>query len=328
MIQDKSVFCTYFDKGFLTKGLALHSSLINNNPNAKLWILAFDKYTENVLKKMKLRGVTVISLDDFEDKELLAAKKTRNQIEYYWTCTPSLPLYIFKKNPDIKYATYLDGDLFFYSDASIGVSEIANGSMLAVPHRFPKGMEHIAKDSGYFNVAFNTFKNDATGTKCLKRWREQCNEWCYWKLEDGKLGDQMYLDEWPKLYGKSLIQSSNIGVDAAPWNISQYKVSKKGKYVYLNDTKLSCYHFHQFQILGPNNFSRVLGYTLSKEVIKYIYEPYEKELKKQYKIVKKYDADFEIISPRTEENKTQLIRQRLAKYIGPIYWKIKGWLIN
>ena len=36
--------------------------------------------------------------------------------------------------------------------------------------------------------------------KCLKKWTNQCLEWCYYKLEDGKMGDQKFLDEWPKLY--------------------------------------------------------------------------------------------------------------------------------
>ncbi len=328
MIQDKVIYCTYFNKNFLLKGLALHSSLIKFNPDAKLWILAFDKYTENLLEKMRLKGVTTISLKDFEDKELLKVKSTRNKVEYIWTCTPSLPLYIIRKNPSVRYVTYLDADLYFYSDAMTGVREIKNGSMVVVEHRFPKGREHIAKDSGIFNVAFNVFKNDKTGVKCLKRWRKQCLDWCYWKLEDGKLGDQMYLDEWPKLYGDGLIKSQNIGLDTAPWNISQYKVSKKGNFVYINDTKLSCYHFHQFQILGPNNFSKILGYTLSKDVIKYIYEPYEEEIRNQYKIVKKYDSNFKIKPSSSDDNKIQIFRSRLAKYIGPFYWKFKGWLRN
>lgn len=328
MKKNKPVFCTYFDKGFLQKGLALHTSLIKHNPDAELWVLAFDKYTEDILKRMKLKGVIVISLSEFEDDRLLAVKRSRNVVEYYWTCTPSLPLYVFKKKPSIKLLTYLDADLYFYSDATIGVDEIGKNSILAVPHRFPKNMESLAIDSGVFNVAFNVFKNDATGIKCLKRWRKQCLDWCFWRHEDGKLGDQMYLNEWPKLYRGKFTKSSNIGVDAAPWNISQYKVSKKGKFVYLDDTKLSCYHFHQFQILGANNFSRVLGYTLSRDIIKNIYEPYEAELRKQYKIVKKYDPGFKIEIIEKDKNKFAVIKQKLAKYIGPVYWKVKTWIKN
>ena len=311
MEQDKTIFCTYFDKGFLLKGLALHSSLIKHNPNAKLWILAFDKYTEKILKRLKLSGVTVIALRDFEDKELLSVKPSRHPVEYYWTCTPSWITYIMKKNPSVKYVTYLDGDLYFYSDPQMGVGNIGKKSLLAVEHRFPKGKENLAIGSGRFNVAFNVFKNDKIGVSCLKRWKNQCLEWCYWKHENGKLGDQMYLDEWPKLYGNNLAISKNVGLNAAPWNISQYKVTNKKSWTYINNDKLICYHFHQFQILGPNHFSRVLGYTLSKNVIKYIYEPYEEELKRQYLIVKKLDKNFEINI--AERDKGVFLRQKLTR---------------
>ena len=119
---DNIVYCTYFDKGFLLKGLALHASLIKFNPDAKLWILAFDKFTEELLKKMKLKGVTVIALEDFEDKELLAVKPSRHPVEYYWTCTPSWALYVLKNNSDAKYIVYLDADmLFYFSVVSTGI---------------------------------------------------------------------------------------------------------------------------------------------------------------------------------------------------------------
>jgi hypothetical protein len=326
MAKNDVIYCTYFDKGFLLKGLALHASLIKSNPDAKLWVLAFDKYTEQILKRMNLKGVTVVALSDFEDKELLAVKNTRHPVEYYWTCTPSWVLYIMKKLPSAKQVVYIDGDIFFYSNPDTGVVEIGDKSILTVEHRFPPGREILVKDSGRFNVAFNVFRNDKTGIACLQRWRKQCLDWCYWKHEDGKLGDQMYLDEWPKLYGTDLVISKNVGVDAAPWNISQYKITQSGDTVYINRDKLVCYHFHQFQILGSSRFSRVLGYTLSRDTVKYIYEPYEEEITKQYRLVKKVDDNFKI--EETENDKVMLFRERLARYFGPVYWRIKSLLGN
>lgn len=323
---NNTVFCTYFDKGFLLKGLALHSSLIKYQPKAKLWILAFDKYTENLLKKMKLKGVTVVSLEEFEDKELLSVKKSRNMVEYYWTCTPSWPLYIFRKRPQTKFAVYLDSDMFFYSDGLNAVEEIGNKSILAVEHRFPKERKGLEITSGRFNVAFNVFRNDKIGITCLKRWRKQCLEWCYWRHEKGKLGDQMYLNEWPELYRRSLVISKNLGVDAAPWNISQYEVNRKKGGVYINEDRLICYHFHQFQILGPGHYGRVLGYTLPKSVIDLIYKPYEDELNRQDKIVKSFDPNFEI--GKTKQDVKMLIWHRLAKYLGPFYWRVIGLFEN
>jgi hypothetical protein len=322
--EKTTVYCTYFDKGFLLKGLALHESLIKHNPNAKLWILAFDKYTEKILNRIKLKGVTVVALEEFEDKELLAIKPTRHPVEYYWTCTPSWILYVLNNNPQTKYVVYLDADMFIYSDVDGGVAEIGNKSILAVEHRFPKGGENMEKVSGRFNVAFNVFKNDKIGRDCLKRWRGQCLEWCYWTPKDGKLGDQSYLDEWSKLYSKNFTISKNVGVDAAPWNISQYKVKLREQSVYVDNDQLICYHFHQFQILGPNHFSRVLGYTLSTDVIKNIYEPYEKELRKQYEKVKKLDRNYKV--EMTEKDKAEPFRNKVVRRLGPTYSIVRGLL--
>ena len=313
-----TIYCTYFDKGFLLKGLALYESLIRYSPDAKLWVLAFDEYTYKILNKLKLKGVTVIKLSNFEDRELLAVKPTRQFFEYYWTCSPSLPLYVFNKNKDANYVVYLDADLYFYSDVAPGVREIGDKSILIVEHRFPKGREGIAETAGKFNVAFNVFKRDIEGINCLKRWRGQTIEWCYAQPENGKMGDQMYLNEWPKLY-KNVVLSKNLGVDAAPWNISQYKVKKTNGYIYINQDKLICYHFHQFQILSATSFSRVHGFTLSKEVVENIYIPYEIEIKKQYKRLRNIDPTFTITAPK--QNTAQLTRQKLAKFVGPIYWK-------
>ncbi|HKB88295.1 MAG TPA: hypothetical protein VKC53_01460 [Patescibacteria group bacterium] len=331
-MKEKSIFCVYFDKGFLLKGLALYDSLHRTTPGVELWVLALDKYTEKILKKMRLPGMTVVPMADFEDKELLAVKSSRSVVEYYWTCSPSWPLYIFKKNPDVKYVIYLDADLYFFSSAMVGVDEIGKGSLLSIEHRFPKGLEGLAKRNGRFNLAFNVFKNDSEGLKCLKRWRKQCLDWCYWKPEEGKMGDQGYLDEWPKLY-KNLVISKNLGLDAAPWNISQYKVSKKNGSVFINNDKLVCYHFHQFQILGPKSFNRVYGYTLPKNVVEFIYKSYEAEIAKQYRKIRNFDKTFEIRPPLVSTAK--VFQQTIAKYIGPIYWRFtslasnfKAWLSN
>lgn len=319
--RKKIVYCTYFDKAFILKGLALHNSLMTHNPDSKLWILAFDSYTERVLRRMKLKGVTVVSLKDFEDKALLTVKPTRHNVEYYWTCTPSWILYVMRKSR-ADFVTYLDADLLFYSNPDSGVLEIGKKSILAVEHRFPKGRESMAAGSGRFNVAFNVFKNDAEGKKCLERWRQQCLDWCYWRSEDGKLGDQMYLDEWPRLYRKSLLISKNIGVDVAPWNVSQYSVKSKNGRVYVDSAPLICYHFHTFRILSPNHFGRVMGYTLSRGAVENIYKPYEDELRRQYLFVKKIDKKFSV-SP-TDKDKKMLHKQGFLMHLSPVYWRVRN----
>lgn len=315
---ENTIFCTYFDKGFILRGMALHESLVKLAPNAKLWIFAFDAYTERILKKLNLRGVRVVSLKELEDKQLLAVKRSRSKVEYMWTSTPSLPLYIFKHSP-AKYVVYLDADEYFFSSPKSIFDELGGKSLFAVEHMYPKGREGLNEADGRFNVAINVFKKDKVGIRCLKRWRGQCIEWCYWRFEDGKLGDQLYLNEWPDLYGKDLVISKNIGINVAPWNVMQYKISRRAGRVYVNSSPIVCYHFHQFQIFGPNKFNRVYGYTLSHEVVENIYKPYEEELRLQYGKLKKVVPSFKIIPPI--KYSSQIVRQRMGKYLGPIYWR-------
>ena len=91
-------FCTYFDKNYLFKGLALYRSLERHLDGFTLWILCFDELTREILQKMGLERANLIALAEFErgDEALLEAKGTRSYKEYLWTVTPSLPLYILK----------------------------------------------------------------------------------------------------------------------------------------------------------------------------------------------------------------------------------------
>ena len=72
------IYCTYFDRGFLLKGLALHESLIRHSPNARLWVLAFDKYTENLLKKMVGAGPADANAIKDADEEFAQYGKVLN----------------------------------------------------------------------------------------------------------------------------------------------------------------------------------------------------------------------------------------------------------
>lgn len=323
--QQGIIYCTYFDKNYLLKGLSMCSSFLRHNPTAKLWVLSFDSYTDEILNKLNLKRVTVIHLADFEDKQLLKAKQNRSLVEYYWTCTPSLPLYIFKKNPKIKKVIYLDADLFFYSSVTPVFVELGDKSILTVEHRYPKGQESRIKTSGRFNVGFQIFNRDKEGLSCLKRWRKQCLDWCFWRLEDGKLGDQLYLNEWPNLYSK-LVISQNFGLNAAPWNISQYWVSKKNDRVYINEDRLICYHFHQFQILRENSFEFSSGYYFSKIVQDYIYKKYILDLERQIKNLKRLDKSFTI--NYVQRGKISLLKVSFKKLIGPYYWRLNTILDN
>ena len=85
----------------------------------------------------KLNKVTVVSSDEFETDELKEVKKERSKAEYCWTCTPSVISYVLRKY-DVPDCTYIDSDLFFYSDPAVLISELDqhNKNVLITEHRF------------------------------------------------------------------------------------------------------------------------------------------------------------------------------------------------
>jgi hypothetical protein len=258
----------------------MYESLINHSSDFQLYIFAFDSLAERILKKMDLAKVKVISLEEFETPDLLNVKKERSKAEYCWTCTSSIIFHVLKKY-DVSDCTYLDSDLYFFSDPSVLIAELVqhNKNVLMTEHRFsflPRLYEE--KRSGRFCVQFMTFRNEESSMKVLDRWRKQCIEWCYARHEDGKFGDQKYLDEWPLLYDNTHILEHQGG-GVAPWNLDKYRFytdnSKIKGIVRKTGTEfdLVFYHFQYVKFL-ENNIYDIGWYHISSYNEKLLYHPY------------------------------------------------------
>ena len=74
-------YCTYFDKNYLSRGLALYNSLLRTHKTKfHLYIVAFDKFTYNFLKKKNFKFITCIYFKNFENRELKKVKKGRTLV--------------------------------------------------------------------------------------------------------------------------------------------------------------------------------------------------------------------------------------------------------
>ncbi|HVZ10838.1 MAG TPA: glycosyl transferase [Candidatus Paceibacterota bacterium] len=264
----------------MARGLALYHSLCTHSQPFHLWILCLDRETEEFLKNSNLSHITLIPLKDFEDQALLSIKSTRTAEEYFWTCTPSLPLYVLKNNPTLETIAYLDADLYFYFSPEPLYTELETNSIYIIPHRFPPQKKYREEIDGIFNVGMLIFKNNTEGNACLNWWRERCIEWCYRTPENGKMGDQKYLDSFPKLFSGVTI-SKHKGACVAPWNIKNYKVTKKENTVYIDDQPLIFYHFFRLPIYKPAHFLPLTPpshYTDWSPARLYIYDQYIRDL--------------------------------------------------
>lgn len=275
-------FCTLFDSNYLSRGIAMHASLSRHCKSFHLYVFAFDQKCFDVLNTLQLPNVTTIALHEFEDQELLQLKTERSNSEYCWTCTPSTILYIIHKYK-ADHCIYIDADLYFYSDPQVLVNEMGNKSVLITEHRFTEKYKN-AIINGKYCVQFMLFKNNEEGLHVLDWWRTACNNWCYARFEDGKFGDQKYLDDWTTRFS-CVHELKHLGGGVAPWNIQQYDIytiedrlkglEKKSEKKF----DIVFYHFHGLRFL-QNDKVDLCEYQLTKDNIELIYKPYLQHLEK------------------------------------------------
>ena len=244
-------YATYFDRHYLTRGLALYQSLVAHSPPFTLWVLCLDATVESVLRRLALPGIRLLALAELEavDRALLKARPNRTTLEYYWTTTPAYLRHLLERDASIELLAYLDADLFFYADPSPLFDELGGGSMLAMPTDWTPEAYQLGPKSR-FNLGMALFRRCGETTVCLERWREQCLDWCYDRFEPGRFGDQGYLDEWPELYS-GFVAGRNLGARLGPWNLANYHLTAPDGRPRVDGAPVVFFHFGRFRIVLP-----------------------------------------------------------------------------
>lgn len=269
--------CTLFDNNYLTRVLALHSSLIKHCASFRLYALCMDETSYKTLCDRKLRGIVPIALQELEknDDELMQAKGNRTRIEYYFTCTPSLPLFVLNYYPEVDLIHYIDADMYLFANFNLVSDEMRDASVGITAHRFHRFAKRRTR-FGIYNVGLLSFKRDENGLACLRWWRENCNQWCYDRVEDGRFADQRYLDDWPaRFQGVHVFQQK--GINVGPWNLGNYRVTVSDGQLWVDDQPLVLFHFARLKEIQPWLYdSDLAGYFIipNRAVRRHIYGPY------------------------------------------------------
>lgn len=285
------MYCTYFDSGYLSRGLTLISSLRSFGDNSDVYVLALDSATETFLRDHAPENVFVININELENSEpaLLPLKTQRSRMEYYFTCTPLLIRYVMNQlaTPG-SIAIYLDADLFFFDDPQLVISAMGKGSVGIIEHRYPDSVAPKLAKYGRFNVGWVGFKDDASGRNVLDWYASKTLEWCSDKPEDGKYADQGYLDWFPDFDGVEILKSP--GFNLAPWNTRRHKLkltpagrshqNNSDSTLTVDGEPLVFFHFHGLRTVGSWFVSSQIIYKSQMNEIlrKRVYQPYVNKL--------------------------------------------------
>ena len=261
-------YVTLFDSAFMPQGLALHASMRRYAGTFTLWVLCMDDDVKAKLDSLGISTIRTVGLGEVETAALLAVKSTRNRAEYCWTLTPFTPTMVFERDPQVQRVTYIDADMFLLKSPRPIFTEFeASGkAVLITDHAYDPEYDESAT-SGQYCVQFMTFVREAS-EPVRRWWQDRCIEWCFDRIENGKLGDQKYLDDWTIRFPGSVHVLQQIDVLLAPWNARRFPYSRA-----------IAWHFHGFRLLANNKVLLHRAYEIPDIVDKMIYLPNMKEIK-------------------------------------------------
>ena len=289
-------FITLLDKNYISRASVMIETLFYFKQESKheIFILCLDDETEVYFSNKE--NIHIINLFTLESNfaELKSAKQNRTYVEYIFTLSPFLPLYIFKNFKDINRITSIDADLYFLNDPFNIINNLGSDFIGITAHNFIESNMHL-EIYGKYNVSFQSFPCNIITINCLKSWAKSCIDYCSDTLDDkGRYADQKYLDEWPNIYNNiKIFPSPNIGL--APWNLPLYD-DKNNNIIF--------YHFHNIRF--KSNYHMITGvhgygnFNLNKSVKKLYFNYWSKikqnNITNDNLIVRRYSSKFSLKS--------------------------------
>ena len=245
----------------------------------RLFVICVDEAARNKLLPWQGEDLHLLLLSEHETPELLAIKPTRTRGEYCWTLTPFSFEFVFNTYPDVDTLTYLDADLFFLTsdDAIRQEFDASNKGALITLHAFAPDYDQSAT-SGKFCVQYLAFHR-IKGRNVRRDWQIKCLEWCFNRAENGRFGDQKYLDEWPVRFKDQVHILSALNAILAPWNAIRFPYSEA-----------AIWHFHGLRLVEIDGRPQVQmdsAYNIPDMTIKHVYEPYVARLAQSYADINK-----------------------------------------
>jgi len=303
-------FCSYFDKNYLSKFLVLRDSLINHHCEHNFYVLTLDDYSFQFLNENNFSNVVISHVKELEKKytELKNIKYNRSLIEYYFTLSPYLPIFL-KNKFDLKKLIYLDVDILFFRNPELFYDKIIDYSIILIKQNYKKKY-------GFYNVGWISynFLNPDT-INILNDWKMKCADWCYDKFEKNRYADQKYLDYWPSLSKNLVVVEPNISM-ISPWDeLTPYSME--------NSINFYSYHFQGLKFSEKYFISgkSIYSFNFNRNYIKNFYLRYISLLKNKQK---KFNLNF----TNTRSLRSDLVKNKnIFKLIINLIKKIKFYLL-
>jgi hypothetical protein len=267
---------------YLPRALALFDSIARHNQSAEFAFFCIDGRAADILEALSLPRARIFREAGFAIDGLLALKPTRSIAEYCWTAKSYALGHLLDRHPELDWVVYVDADMLAFGDPDIALPDSGQADFVLTPHRFAKEFASYAPLAGLYNAGYVAFRNSPVGRAALAHWTALCAQSCSANANGETYADQKYLERLLPAF-PSGAASHHPGLNAGPWNISQYRLRSSAGRVLLNENPLLLYHFQSLRVFNGRWLDLYFGgRRLPRRVRDEIYVPYLDALAQSY----------------------------------------------
>lgn len=194
-----------------------------------------------------------------------------NLVEFCTSIKSSAFQYFFKTKKYEK-VVFVDPDVYFFNSIDFVFEQLNNCSIVLAPHILQMQKEftgdypdYLFLSNGTFNLGFLALSNTPQTNCFLEWWHNRLCQFCFFDNEKGMATDQKWINMLPSFFSnKDLVISFHKGINVAPWNFHERKLSiqDNGFYVVernsqMNPEPLIFVHFSGY------NYRSLLGHSIS-----------------------------------------------------------------
>lgn len=229
--MNKQCAFTIVAKNYIGLGQILGKSLRRHNPEMDYFIFVSDEFEQQpdtlpkevVMAKDVLKGISSSQWIDMAFKYDLT--------EFCTAIKPFCFEYIFSLGYEKSF--YFDPDIYIFSSIEAISNALDEHTMTLTPqiagiHPDYRGEhpEWAMNVNGIFNLGFCGIRNDDLGKRVVKWWKARLRDQAFADRSVGQFTDQKWMDWIPGFLGQQLYVQQSLGMNMAPWNYFERKLSK------------------------------------------------------------------------------------------------------
>lgn len=244
MMKSNNCIFTICAKNYVGLAQILEKSVLKYNKNVDFYIVVADEYGKDdpvVNDNDILIAHEFLNIDD----KLWTNMAFKYNLTEFCTCIKpfSIEYFFVKKGYDT--VCYLDPDIYLFSDFSYIYEKLDKFLVVTAPHitipDYPYSGDTPDRGflfNGISNFGFVGFKNSPKTLNVIRWWEDRLSKLCFGEMLWAVCTDQKWSDFFMAFFDyDEIFFSNNLGLNVAPWNYFERKVTKKGDTFYVESRK-------------------------------------------------------------------------------------------